>query len=56
MALMALMHVFQRFPEQLEIPALLCEAGLCGGSYYRTAAVLDAFSDESSVGSVSWWR
>eukprot|EP00438_Fugacium_kawagutii_P003065 Skav203449 [mRNA] locus=scaffold818:34416:40662:+ [translate_table: standard] len=31
-------------------------AGLCGGSYYRTEAVLDAFSDESSDGSVSgWW-
>ena len=25
---------------------LLPKAGLCGGSYYRTAAVLDAFSDE----------
>eukprot|EP00913_Durusdinium_trenchii_P029445 g27599.t3 len=23
------------------------EAGLCGGSYYRTAAILDAFADES---------
>jgi len=29
------------------------EAGLCGGSYYRTAAVLDAFSDES-IARIDW--
>eukprot|EP00434_Breviolum_minutum_P021458 symbB.v1.2.018936.t1/scaffold1487.1/size223630/6 len=29
------------------------EAGLCGGSYYRTAAVLDAFSDEN-VAKIDW--
>lgn len=29
------------------------EAGLCGGSYYRSAAVLDAFSDEN-VAKIDW--
>lgn len=29
------------------------EAGLCGGSYYRTAMLLDAFSDEA-VAAIDW--
>ncbi|CAJ1396082.1 unnamed protein product [Effrenium voratum] len=29
------------------------QAGLCGGSYYRTAAILDAFSDEN-VAKIDW--
>ncbi|CAK9066306.1 unnamed protein product [Durusdinium trenchii] len=29
------------------------EAGLCGGSYYRTAAILDAFADEN-VAKIDW--
>ncbi|CAK9064665.1 unnamed protein product [Durusdinium trenchii] len=30
-----------------------CQAGLCGGSYYRTAAILDAFADEN-VAKIDW--
>jgi hypothetical protein len=40
-------QVLNGFDSTLVKPLQFGEAGLCGGSYYRSAAVLDAFSDES---------